>query len=142
MSKPSDNQAVQGFTEAWDEFVLAVRRGQARGQKPSQGLTLPQYYLLRPLDEASAISLCELADLAGIAAPTATRIIDGLEREGTLRRERSPEDRRTVLVSLTPEGRRVLKRKHRELTERRQRLYEQLDPAEREQSERLLRHLA
>jgi DNA-binding MarR family transcriptional regulator len=47
-----------------------------------------------------------------------------------------------VLVSLTPEGRRVLKRKHRELTERRQRLYEQLDPAEREQSERLLRHLA
>jgi DNA-binding MarR family transcriptional regulator len=54
--------------------------------------------------------------------------VDGLERCGVLRRERSTVDRRAVLVALTPEGRR--------------RLYERLDPREREQSEHLLRHLA
>ena len=142
MRPQSDTLAAERFADAWDAFVVAVRRAQARGQKPSEGLTLPQYYLLEPLGKVPALPLCELAERAGIAAPTATRIIDGLEREGTLDRERSPEDRRTVLVSLTPKGQRVLKRKHRELTERRQRLYEQLDPTEREQSERLLRHLA
>jgi DNA-binding MarR family transcriptional regulator len=142
MSSQSDASPSEAFADAWDAFVLAVRRAQARGQKASEGLTLPQYYLLRPLDESPALALCDLADHAGIAAPTATRIIDGLERDGALRRERSSQDRRTVLVSLTSRGRRLLGRKRRELTQRRQRLYEQLDPAEREQSERLLRHLA
>ncbi len=142
MRQQSDIPAAEEFADAWDAFVLAVRRAQARGQKSSEGLTLPQYYLLRPLDALAALPLCDLAERAGIAAPTATRIIDGLERDGALRRERTPEDRRTVLVSLTPQGRRLLRRKHRQLTERRQRLYAQLDPSEREQSERLLRHLA
>jgi DNA-binding MarR family transcriptional regulator len=142
MRQDADTPAAQAFADAWDAFVMAVRRAQARGQNRSEGLTLPQYYLLRPLDELGALPLCEMAERAGIAAPTATRIIDGLERDETLRRERSTKDRRTVLVSLTPKGRRVLKRKRRELTERRQRLYEQLEPAERAQSERLLRHLA
>lgn len=142
MSQHSDIPAAEAFADAWDAFVLAVRRAQARGQNPSEALTLPQYYLLKPLDEAPALPLNQMADRAGIAAPTATRIIDGLERDGTVRRDRSAEDRRTVLVSLTPKGRRVLKRKHRELTQRRQRLYEQLDPTERKHSERLLRHLA
>jgi DNA-binding MarR family transcriptional regulator len=121
---------------------LAVRRAQARGQKSDGGLTLAQYYLLKPLDEVAALPLCEMADRAGIAAPTATRIIDGLERDGALQRDRSPRDRRTVLVSLTPAGRRLLGGKQRQLARRRERLYQQLDPAEREQSKRLLRHLA
>jgi DNA-binding MarR family transcriptional regulator len=142
MRQHSDIPPAEAFAEAWDAFVMAVRRAQGRGQRSSEGLTLPQYYLLKPLDEVGALPLCELAERAGIAAPTATRVIDGLEREETLRRERSPNDRRTVLVSLTPKGRRVLKRKHRELTDRRQRLYERLEPAERAQSELLLRHLA
>jgi DNA-binding MarR family transcriptional regulator len=86
--------------------------------------------------------LCRLAECAGIAAPTATRLVDGLEKAGVLRRERSPSDRRTVLVSLTPNGRRRLRRKHQQLARERRRLYENLEPGEREQSERLLRHLA
>jgi DNA-binding MarR family transcriptional regulator len=57
-------------------------------------------------------------------------------------RERSTTDRRTVLVSLTPEGRKRLARKHGRLVRRRRRLYERLAPEERDQSERLLRHLA
>lgn len=142
MRQHSDTSSAEAFADAWDAFVLAVRRAQARGQKPADGLTLPQYYLLTPLDEAPALPLTEIADRAGIAAPTATRIIDGLEREGAVRRDRSAQDRRTVLVSLTTKGRRLLRRKRAQLTRRRQRLYEQLEPAEREQSERLLRHLA
>jgi DNA-binding MarR family transcriptional regulator len=57
-------------------------------------------------------------------------------------RERSRRDRRTVLISLTPVGRQRLKRRQRQLSRRRRLLYERLEPAERDQSERLLRHLA
>lgn len=134
--------AAERFADAWDEFVLAIRRAQSRSQ-PSDELTLAQYYLLLPLDQAGAVvPVSHLAESAAIAAPTATRFLDALERAGLVRRERSTTDRRTVLVSLTPEGRKRLARKHRRLVRRRRRLYERLAPEEREQSERLLRHLA
>lgn len=136
-----DNSSARDFNEAWEAFVLAIRRSQARAQ-PAGDLTLSQYYLLGPLAGGRSVPLCDLADSAGIAGPTATRVIDGLERSGDVRRERSTKDRRTVLVSLTARGRQRLAKKRRQLEDRRAHLYEQLDPDERHQSERLLRHLA
>jgi DNA-binding MarR family transcriptional regulator len=133
---------VERFTEAWDAFVLAIRRSQARRLQSPEDLTLAQYYLLSPLETERGVALSRLAELAGIAPPTATRIIDGLEKAGLVNRERSSTDRRTVLVSLTPTGRRRVVRKRTELADRRRRLYENLEPDERRQSERLLRHLA
>lgn len=143
MPENHDKPDAQRFTEAWDAFVLAVRRAQARGQQQApEELTLSQYYLLRPLDDGRSMPMCDLADCAGIAPPTATRVLDGLERAELVSRQRSPQDRRTVLISLTSEGRRRLRRKIRQLRERRERLYTRLEPHEREQSEELLRHLA
>src|ERR1700733_9763531 len=126
MRSDSDKQAAKGFAEAWDSLVLAVRRLQARGQQGKDDLTLSQYYLLQPLDGGSSWPSCELADCAGIAPPTATRVLDGLESSGLVSRDRSPTDRRTVLISLTPEGRKRLRAKRRWLEQRRQRLYDRL----------------
>ena len=140
-SQPDDLPEVERFAEAWDAFVLAIRRAQARGQS-ADDLTLAQYYLLRPLENERGVALSRLAECAGIAPPTATRIIDGLEKGGLVRRERSQSDRRAVLVSLTPAGRRRVTGKRSELADRRRRLYENLEPEERRHSERLLRHLA
>ena len=137
-----ENQAEDRFEAAWDEFLLALRRSQARGRQAPDDLTLAQYYLLHPLEREDGVPLCQLADFAGIAAPTATRLVDGLENAGVIRRRRSETDRRTVEISLTQDGRRRLERKHQQLARRRHRLYENLEPGEREQSERLLRHLA
>jgi len=137
-----EGDAAERFASAWDAFVLAIRRTQARGQQSSDELTLGHYYLLAPLTRERAVPICRLAESAGIAAPTATRIVDGLERANILTRERSPEDRREVLVTLTPTGRDRFKRRQRQLARRRRALYDRLAPDEREQSERLLRHLA
>lgn len=134
--------AVERFTEAWDQFLIALRRVQARGQQAPGELTLAQYYLMLPLERGQPVALSQLAELAGIAAPTATRLVDCLERDGVLRRDRSTSDRRSVLVSLTEAGRERMQAKHRELAGRRRGLYERLEPEERAVSERLLRHLA
>lgn len=130
------------FADAWDGFVLALRRSQARGQTNRGGLTLAQYYLLEQLQGGAALPISQLADAAGITPPTATRLVDGLERTGLLQRTRSDTDRRSVLVSLTDSGQDALERKARKLTDRRMTIYKRLKPEERQQSEQLLRHLA
>lgn len=122
--------------------MLALRRSQARGQKSRGELTLAQYYLLGQLKGEGALPVSQLADAAGIAPPTATRLIDDLERAGLLRRSRGDADRRTVLVSLTEAGRERLRRKQAQIARRRRSAYDRLEPEERRQSERLLRHLA
>ncbi len=46
----------------------------------------------------------ELADAAGVTRATMTGLIDTLERDGLVRREPDPKDRRMMSVYLTPEG--------------------------------------
>jgi DNA-binding MarR family transcriptional regulator len=140
--EPADDDPAARFAMAWDEFVLAIRRTQARGQQSLEDLTLAQYYMLVPLGEDGALPISRLAEFAGVAPPTATRMMDSLERAGIVRRERTDDDRRTVLILLTQDGRDHVRRKQRELARRRRLLYERLEPDEREPSERLLRHLA
>jgi len=52
-------------------------------------------------------SMLELSDALRIDASTATRAVEPLVRSGLVERERSERDGRTVLVSLSHEGRRV-----------------------------------
>jgi DNA-binding MarR family transcriptional regulator len=103
------NQEATEFLAAFDTFVQAVRR--ARGA-PAQGgereLTLSQYALLGGLAERPEARVRELARQAGITASTATRILDALERREIVRRDRAPEDRRAVTVTLTNHGRQLL----------------------------------
>src|SRR4051794_26564901 len=69
-------------------------------------LSMPQMVLLLPLlDGDRPCGVSELATSAGIASPTASRTLDGLERDGLITRSPSETDRRSVLVELTPAGR-------------------------------------
>jgi DNA-binding MarR family transcriptional regulator len=49
-----------------------------------------------------------IAEYEGFAQPTITRLVEQVEKCGWVRRERAPEDRRVVLVSLTADGRDTL----------------------------------
>ena len=55
-----------------------------------------------------ALAPGEIAARMGVTPATVTGLIDGLEREGLLRRERSSGDRRSVLARLTAKGVRFL----------------------------------
>jgi DNA-binding MarR family transcriptional regulator len=58
--------------------------------------------------EAGPERITSLADLDGLAQPTVTLLVKNLEHHGMVRRERSPEDGRVVLVSLTGAGHEAL----------------------------------
>lgn len=134
----------EGFVSALDEFFSAVRRSRARtAREAGTGeLTLSQYALLSALDETSERPVGELAEAADVAPPTATRMLDGLERSGIVERRHSTVDRRVVTVRLTAEGQRLMARKERLVAAKRKALFESLSDTERRQVEHLLRRLA
>lgn len=72
----------------------------------AHGLTMQQYNVLRILRGARPESLptMEIAERMIERTPGITRLVDRLEEKGLARRERSPEDRRCVLCTVTDAG--------------------------------------
>lgn len=68
------------------------------------GLTPSQYHVLNLLWEGGEMPLKDLADASRCTRATMTGLIDVLERKGLVRRVPNPEDRRSLLASLTNEG--------------------------------------
>jgi len=132
------------FSTAWESFFRATRRARGRAIGPLEGssLTLAQYQLLEALQTAERLPVSELAASAGVAPPTATRMLDALVRDGFVARTPCEDDRRVVRVALTEGGRDAVATAGRQVAERRARVRDQLSPEEQAQAAALLRRLA
>lgn len=139
---PGRASSQQDFADALTEFFRAARRARGRAGQAAGILSLAQYQLLDALRGARPLPVGELARAAGVAQPTATRMITTLARRGTVTRTRNDEDRRLVLVDLTPRGAAELECKHREIEEAKRVIAGQLSPSERAQAAALLHRLA
>ena len=64
-------------------------------------LTFPQALALIMLEEHGDMPISRLAQLTGSANSTVSGIVDRLEKNDLVRRERSPYDRRIIYVRLT-----------------------------------------
>ena len=132
------------FSTAWESFFRATRRARGRAIGPLEGssLTLAQYQLLEALQTAERLPVSELAASAGVAPPTATRMLDALVRDGFVARTPCEDDRRVVRVALTEGGRDAVAIAGRQVAERRARVRDHLSPEEQAQAAALLRRLA
>jgi DNA-binding MarR family transcriptional regulator len=138
-----ETSAVSEFLESFDAFARAVRR--ARGVRTTasgEALTLSQYALLQGLAERPGARVQQLASDAGVTPPTATRILDALERRGIVSRTRARDDRRAVTVTLTTTGRRLLDRWNDWIRGRELDFYAAMPEQERELAPDLLLRLA
>lgn len=74
------------------------------------GLTAGRFEILRRLKEepGCALTPSDLARITGVCRTTMTQFVDTLERDGHVRREDNPADRRVKRVVLTPSGRSVV----------------------------------
>lgn len=86
--------------------ILTVTDMQLARRGTSLGRIRVMMQLLRCPGQALAPG--ELAARMGVTPATVTGLLDGLERAGLLRRERSSGDRRSVLARLTAKGGRFL----------------------------------
>jgi DNA-binding MarR family transcriptional regulator len=139
----STDDDLAAFEAAWSAFFAAIRRARARSVREQPGgVSLSQLNLVRPLVDGGAHPVGELAELAGVSAPTASRMLDCLEREGLVERSHAMHDRRVVAVSLTGEGERVLADKVDAVRARQRELFGELSADERRQGAALLARLA
>ena len=104
MPRPASDQ-IGDLAAAIDDLYLAMRRSRAViGQASQTAVSIAQLALLEPLSDDNAMTVGSLAEAAGIAGPTATRMLKQLERTGVVQRCRNVADERQVLVRLTPQG--------------------------------------
>jgi len=139
----SDSNGAGEFLDAFDGFAQAVRRARgAPAQSDAPALTLSQYGLLQGLVGRDGARARDLAEQAGIAPSTATRILDALQRRGIVRRRPAADDRRAVTITLTGAGRELLDAQDAWMRRRQLAFYEGLPPDERELAPDLLVRLA
>ncbi|MEJ2611760.1 MAG: MarR family transcriptional regulator [Candidatus Thiodiazotropha sp.] len=72
------------------------------------GLTGPQLLIMQLIETHGEVTSGVIAKKVSLSQATVTSIIDRLERKSLLRRERSTNDKRKVLVTLTEEGSKAL----------------------------------
>src|SRR5262245_30680796 len=90
------------------EFIGAVRASQTASQTLDHaiaeymGIDDTAFRCLDVLDQEGPMSAGRLAERARLSPGATTTLIDRLERKGFARRTRDTEDRRKVLVEVTP----------------------------------------
>lgn len=91
------------------EVVDQVRILLNRDLLDTAGLTLAENLALCQvaMSPQRRLRMVDLAGRLGIAKSAVTKTVDRLEERGLLRRERDPQDRRTVYAVVTPEGEKV-----------------------------------
>jgi len=107
------------------------------------GLSEGRFVLLFLLDAASdPLAPNTLAEQAGITRATVTGLLDGLEREGLVKRHANANDRRALYIQLTRKGKRVAKTVFEQHSHWIASLYGNLSAAERKQLAALLEKVA
>jgi len=97
--------AWRGMLRAHSQLVRTLDAELAR----EHDLPLSSYEVLLFLNDSDdgRMRMSELADSALLSRSGLTRLVDRLERQGLLKRERCTSDARGLFAEITPEGRRV-----------------------------------
>jgi DNA-binding MarR family transcriptional regulator len=105
--------SVEQF-EAWRAFLRAqaeLIRTLDRELETEQGLPITFFDVLVQLSQAGGrLRMSELADAVLLSRSGVTRLVDRMVRDGLVRREACPTDRRSMYAALTTEGKRALAR--------------------------------
>jgi MarR family 2-MHQ and catechol resistance regulon transcriptional repressor len=106
------NPAEVRALDAFIKLTRAVNRIQAslEASLDEQGLTGSQLGVLEAVLHLGPMSQTALCQKLLLSGGNLTLVVTNLEKAGWVKRERTAEDKRIVIVSLTREGRRFIER--------------------------------
>jgi len=81
------------------------------------GLTYTQYIVMMVMWEKESVNVGQLGEILYLDAGTLTPLLKRLENAGYVTRQRSKEDERITIISITPEGE-ALKEKCRDIPDK------------------------
>jgi DNA-binding MarR family transcriptional regulator len=84
--------------------MVRALHGYSQGVRARYGLTGPQLWALKTLQQTGPIPVGGLADALAVNQSSIAVLLDRLEERGLIVRRRRPGDRRVVDVDLTPRG--------------------------------------
>jgi DNA-binding MarR family transcriptional regulator len=116
-TQPSADAPVSEFAGQLFFRLWRISHTRAAGALEAVDLTPPLFALLNVIGTRDGAIQQELSALLGIDPSTMVSLIDRLESAGLANRVPSPTDRRAREVTITPQGRRRLKRARRVLAE-------------------------
>ena len=104
-SKKGD-EAFDPSLKMWLKFIRAhaVYRRKAVEDIKNYGINMSQYWVIESLGSVGPSLMGELSKKTFLTAGNMTFIVDGLEKAGLVERVLTRDDRRAVLVQLTPKG--------------------------------------
>lgn len=107
----------------------------------AHGITPVQFAALQAVANAPGLDQRSLAARVGLDTSTLAGVIDRLETRGWMQRNASPEDKRVRLLTLTAEGRRLLRGVVPDMQRAQERILAPLAKGERKEFMRMLRVL-
>jgi DNA-binding MarR family transcriptional regulator len=108
--RPADHKAELRLWLRLLTCEMLIETEVRRRLRDSFHVTLPRFDMMAQLDRApNGMTLGELSRRMMVSNGNVTGLVDRLVAQGLVKRRRSPSDRRTQFVSLTPEGRRAFR---------------------------------
>jgi DNA-binding MarR family transcriptional regulator len=98
---------LQAAAEELAEIVMHLQRKFLHNLSEELGhgsVSFPQYFLLGYLDKQQVITMSGIALKMGHTTAAATGLVDRLEKLGYVQRSHALDDRRKVMVKITPKG--------------------------------------
>ena len=104
------SRAAVAESDATYNAVIAAYKAMRRSiaeELSNEDLTPPQFSVLRMLAKKGALPMNRISQDMLVTPPNITGLIDRLESNKLVRRGASEEDRRAIMIELTPEGKKV-----------------------------------
>jgi DNA-binding MarR family transcriptional regulator len=107
----TEQTTTQGISETASRIRLAVTRTARRmRQQANSDLGPAGLSALATIERHGPLTPSELAKIERVQRPTATRLLSGLTEKELVSRAADPSDKRCSIVSITPQGKAMLKR--------------------------------
>jgi DNA-binding MarR family transcriptional regulator len=135
-------EPLTALGESFKAAMGAVRRLRGRESHHNDKLSFAQYSLLFGLAAEPQLSASQLACVADLAPATVTEMLGHLEDDGLVARVRSDRDKRVVLVSLTPRGRKLVSERRADWERRWQAALDEFDDEQLRSAAAVLDRLA
>ena len=107
--RTSPTREVEAVADRLHSAAIHLLR-RLRVEDEALGISAPRLSALSVLVVGGPLRIGALAAIEQVEPPTMTRLVDGMERDGYVRRGPDPEDRRAVVVQATAKGARALQK--------------------------------
>jgi DNA-binding MarR family transcriptional regulator len=112
MARPDPSTVADRLHSAAIHLLRRLRK-----EDEAIGLTAARTSALSVVVFGGPVTIGQLATAEQVSAPTMTRMLVGMERDGLLKRERDAEDGRVVWIRATAKGSRILQEGRRRRVE-------------------------